>query len=200
MRKPDPITNLINQLTRLPGIGEKTASRLAFFVINQPESMADELASALLEIKEKVRFCQRCCNLTEAPLCAFCADTRRDHRQICVVENVPDLRAIDQTGVYQGSFHVLHGLLDPLEGIGPSEIRVSELLQRLGHEETGALEVILAMSPSVDGEATALYLTRLIRPLEVRLTRIASGVPIGAHLEYTDRVTLSRALSERRLL
>ena len=204
MRKPDPITHLINQLSRLPGVGEKTASRLAFFVVNQPAEFANELAEALVEIKERVHFCTRCCNLTEANLCALCNDTRRQHHQICVVESVPDLRAIDQTGAYRGGFHVLHGLLNPLEGIGPEDIKVGELLHRIRdfdeQDTEEEVEIILAMSPSVDGEATALYLTRLLRPLGVTLTRIASGIPMGAHLEYTDRVTLSRALSERRTL
>lgn len=224
MKSSDPITRLVNAFARLPGVGERTASRLAFYVLSQPAELAEELAQALVEVKQKVGMCQRCCNLTDAPICAICTSPRRDRSTICVVENTPDLRAIENTGEFRGTYHVLHGLISPLEGVGPDDIHVRELLKRLQpeatardftaaedlrdaqrrngetEEEESVREIILATSPSVDGEATALYLSRLIRPLGVRLTRIASGVPIGSDLEYTDKSTLSRALLERRAL
>ena len=202
MKSSDPITRLVNAFAKLPGIGERTATRLAFFVLNQPEELAHELAEALVEVKEKVGLCERCCNLTDEGLCSICGSTRRDHSQICVVASTQDLRAIENTGEFQGVYHVLHGVISPLEGVGPDDIHVSELLRRLesadanGGEEVD--EIIVATSPSVDGEATTLYLKKLIKPLEIRISRIASGVPIGSELEYTDKSTLSRALSERR--
>lgn len=200
MRTDDPITNLINAFARLPGIGERTASRLAFFVMNQPLELAQDLAQSLLEIKEKVGLCTRCCNLTEGELCSICRSPKRDQTTICVVESTPDLRAIENTGEYRGLYHVLHGLISPLDGIGPDDVHVRELLQRLhsDDDDTVVEEVIVATSPSVDGEATALYLSKLLRPMKVRISRIASGVPIGGELEFVDRVTLSRALSQRR--
>lgn len=225
MKASDPITRLVNAFARLPGVGERTASRLAFFVLSQPTELSAELAQALVDIKKKVGMCQRCCNLTDAPICQICASPRRERSTICVVENTPDLRAIENTGEFQGTYHVLHGLISPLEGIGPDDIRIRELLKRLQPGQNSlpssdhpaasspktpntpptdtekpdqVTEIIIATSPSIDGEATALYLTRLIRPLGIRLTRIASGVPIGSDLEYTDKSTLSRALSERR--
>jgi recombination protein RecR len=218
MKTADPITNLINAFARLPGIGERTASRLAFFVLNQPPDLAEELAAALTQVKERVGLCARCCNLTEGRLCSICASPKRDHDTVCVVESVQDLRAVENTNEYQGAYHVLHGLISPLEGVGPDDIHVTELLHRLrgapqsgdGDEEDGVEsgggeqappeveEIIVATSPSVDGEATALYISKLVKPLGVRVTRIASGVPIGTDLEYTDKVTLSRAMAERR--
>ncbi|MGM0559176.1 MAG: recombination mediator RecR [Myxococcota bacterium] len=202
MKSSDPITRLVNAFAKLPGIGERTATRLAFFVLNQPEELAHELAESLVEVKEKVGLCERCCNLTDDALCSICKSTRRDHSTICVVASTQDLRAIDNTGEFQGAYHVLHGVISPLEGIGPDDIHVRELLQRLespeanGGEEVD--EIIVATSPSVDGEATSLYLKKLIAPLDIRISRIASGVPIGSELEYTDKSTLSRALSQRR--
>ena len=207
MKTSDPITNLINALSRLPGIGERTASRLAFHIMNQPEELAHELAQALIQVKARIGFCKRCCNLTEDDLCAICANPKRDRTKLCVVESVPDLRAIENTGEFRGVYHVLHGLISPLEGVGPDDLKVAELVRRMtpSAEYGEALieqidEVVLATSPSVDGEATALYLTRLLKPSGLKLTRIASGVPIGSDLEYTDRMTLSRALIERRTL
>lgn len=202
MRPTDPITRLVNAFAKLPGVGERTASRLAFFILNQPEEIAGELAEALVEIKQKVGLCERCCNLTDERLCSICQSPRRDRSLICVVENTPDLRAIENTGEFQGAYHVLHGLISPLEGIGPDDIHLRELLKRLespeANGEASVDEIIIATSPSVDGEATSLYLSKLIKPLGIRLTRIASGVPIGSELEYTDKSTLSRAISERR--
>lgn len=204
MKSSDPITRLVNAFAKLPGIGERTATRLAFFILNQPEELAHELAEALVEVKEKVGLCERCCNLTDEGLCSICESTRRDHATICVVGSTQDLRAIENTGEFQGVYHVLHGVISPLEGVGPDDIHVSELLQRLESAEanggTEVDEIIVATSPSVDGEATSLYLKKLIAPLDIRISRIASGVPIGSELEYTDKSTLSRALSERREL
>lgn len=197
MKPEDPITHLINAFARLPGIGERTASRLAFFVLNQPESLAHDLAEALVRVKAEVGFCSRCCNLTRGPFCTICEDTRRDPTVICVVESTPDLRAVERTGEFRGTYHVLHGLISPLEGIGPDDLRIRELLARLPGEPP-IREIIIATSPSVDGEATALYLARLLKPLGLSVSRIASGIPIGGELEYADRVTLSRAITQRR--
>jgi recombination protein RecR len=196
----DPITNLINAFARLPGIGERTASRLAFFVLNSPEELARDLAEALIQVKERVGLCSRCCNLTQNELCDICSAPKRDHHTVCVVESTPDLRAIENTGEFRGTYHVLHGLIRPLEGIGPDDVHIHELLMRLQSDDEAIEEIILATSPSVDGEATALYLSKLIKPLDIKVSRIASGIPIGGDLEYTDRVTLSRALTQRREL
>lgn len=225
MKPTDPITRLVNAFARLPGVGERTASRLAFFILSQPPDIAGELAEALVEIKQKVGMCQRCCNLTDATFCSICTSPRRERDIICVVENTPDLRAIENTGEFRGTYHVLHGLISPLEGVGPDDVHIMELLKRLEpgqnarcvlpsepalgapltsrhasdlEDDEQVTEIIIATSPSIDGEATSLYLSRLIRPLGVRLSRIASGIPIGSELEYTDKSTLSRALSERR--
>lgn len=201
MKVRDPITQLINAFSRLPGIGERTATRLAFHVLNQPVELAEELAHALVEIKERVGMCRTCCNLTEGELCGICRDERRDRSTICVVERTPDLRAIEGTGDFRGLFHVLHGVISPLDGVGPDDVRIRELLERLssrGDGEVAVEEIIVATSPSVDGEATALYMLRLLKPLGIKVSRIASGVPIGSELEYTDRVTLSRAIAQRR--
>ncbi len=205
MKTADPITNLINALAKLPGVGERTASRLAFYVLNQPEELAEELAEALVQVKEKIGLCRICCNLTEGDECTICRSDKRDLTKVCVVDSTQDLRAIEQTGEFRGRYHVLHGLISPLEGIGPDDIRVAELLRRLSGdvvdmEPEQIEEVIIATNPSVDGEATALYLNRLLKPAGIKVTRIASGVPVGADLEYIDRMTLSRALLERREL
>lgn len=194
MSDADPIRRLVHAFTRLPGIGEKSAFRLAFFVLDADPQVASELAQALVEVRARIHKCSVCFNLTEQDPCRFCADARRNERIICVVENVQGLLAIERTGEFRGRYHVLHGRLSPLEGIGPDRIHLRELIARL----VGVDEVIVATSSSVEGEATALYLHRLVTPLGVRLTRIASGVPIGADLEYADQVTLSRALAGRR--
>ena len=190
----DPIARLIQQLGKLPGIGEKTATRLAFHVLRAPDAYARELASALVDVKDKIRLCSTCLDLTERDPCARCQDPRRDARLLCVVAHPTDLLAIDRTGGYRGRYHVLHGVLSPLEGIGPDDLHLRELLARLD----GIDEVIVATSPNVEGEATALYLSRVIKPLGIRVTRIASGVPIGGELEYADGVTITRALEGRR--
>jgi len=194
----DPIQTLVRELARLPGVGEKTATRLAFHLIRRPESQVRELAAALVSVVEKIRLCSTCMNLTERDPCALCADTRRDPTLLCVVATPSELLAIDRSGQYAGRYHVLHGLLSPLEGIGPEDLRISELLARLESKE--AREVIVATSASVEGEATALYLARLIKPLGVSVTRIASGIPVGGELEYSDQATIARALAGRSAL
>ena len=191
----DPIQRLILRLARLPGIGEKTATRLAFHILRAPEAQARELSQAILEVREKIRLCSVCCTLTEDDPCAICSDARRDDGVLCVVAQPTDLLAVERSGHFRGRYHVLHGVLSPLDGIGPDDLRIGELVRRLS---LGAREVIVATSPNVEGEATAMYLAKLIKPLGVRVTRIASGVPIGGELEYVDQVTLTRALEGRR--
>lgn len=200
MSTTDPITDLINHLAKLPGVGEKTASRLAFHIMNAPDAYAQSLARSLLHVKERVRMCSVCCNLTEQDPCEICCSTKRDRSAICIVERTPDLRAIEATGEYRGLYHVLHGVLSPLEGIGPDEIKIKELIQRFQNPNDEELprEVIVATNPSTDGETTALYISRLLRPFQIKVSRIAFGIPMGGDLEYIDRVTLGRALSGRR--
>ena len=190
----DPIGRLIRELAKLPGIGEKTASRLAFHVLRAPSEYARDLAQALVEVKEKIRLCSTCMNLTELDPCTLCSDARRDGSIVCVVATPPDLYAIERTGGFRGRYHVLHGVLSPLEGIGPDDLRIKELLSRVGELK----EIILATSPNVEGEATALYLAKVLRPLGVKVTRIASGLAVGGELEYADGVTITRALEGRR--
>ncbi len=192
----DPISRLIRELAKLPGVGEKTASRLAFHILRAPADYARDLAQALVEVKEKIRLCSTCMNLTEQDPCALCSDARRDAGLVAVVATPPDLYAIERTGGFRGRYHVLHGVLSPLEGVGPDDLRITELLARGGSGELK--EVILATSPNVEGEATALYLAKVLRPLGVKVTRIASGLAVGGELEYADGVTISRALTDRR--
>jgi len=192
----DPIARLTVLFARLPGVGEKTAQRLAFHVLKSPPEYARDLAEALLALRLEVRLCSICCNLTAQDPCPICADPQRDTKMICVVESVPDLLAIERTREFRGRYHVLHGALSPLDGVGPDQLKIKELLPRL----TGVEEVIVATDPTVEGEATALYLTRLVKPLGVRITRIAQGVPMGGDLEYADQVTLARAIQGRREL
>jgi recombination protein RecR len=191
----DPIARLTVLLAKLPGVGEKTAQRLAFHVLKSPPEYARELAEALLALRQQIRLCSTCCNLTAQDPCSICRDTQRDGRMICVVETVPDLLAIERTREFRGRYHVLHGALSPLDGIGPDQLKLKELVSRLHH---GVDEVIVATDPTVEGEATALYITRLVKPLGVRVTRIAQGLPMGGDLEYADQVTLARALQGRR--
>jgi recombination protein RecR len=199
-----PIARLVQQLGKLPGIGEKTAARLAFHILRASPEDAAALAAAIAEVKLKIRFCSVCCDLTEADPCAVCRDARRDAGVVCVVAQPQDVVAIERTGGYRGRYHVLHGVLSPLDGIGPDDLRVTELVARCGGSGDGPAgdqairEAILATSPSVEGEATAVYLSKLLRPLGVRATRIATGVPIGGELEYADQVTLARAIDGRR--
>jgi recombination protein RecR len=199
----DPITRLIQRLARLPGIGEKSATRLAVHLLRGPEGHARELAAAIIEVREKVRLCSQCCNLTESDPCELCQSPKRDPHLLCVVAQPTDLLAIERGGSFRGRYHVLHGVLSPLDGIGPDDLRIGELLARLAPDtppDRVIREIILATSPSVEGEATAMYLARLLKPLGPKVTRIASGVPIGGELEYVDQVTLARALETRREL
>ena len=192
----DPIRRLVQSLARLPGIGEKTATRLAFHLIRGPENQVRELAETLLEVVDKVGLCSQCMNLTESDPCTLCTDSRRDTSVVCVVSSPSDVVAIDRAGEFRGRFHVLHGVLSPLEGVGPDDIHIAELVRRLGGE-TPVEEVIVATAASVEGEATAMYLARLIKPLGVKVTRIASGIPVGGELEYSDQATIARALAGR---
>ncbi|MCC7071268.1 MAG: recombination protein RecR [Deltaproteobacteria bacterium] len=197
----DPIRTLVHQLSRLPGIGERTATRLVHHLLRQDRALMHALAHSLVDVAERVHECPRCCLLcaTEGP-CAVCADLRRDDTLLCVVASIQDQAAIEATGEMRGRYHVLHGTLSPLDGVGPEEIRVQQLLARLGSDDRAVTEVILATPPSVDGEATALYLSRQLAPLGLKVSRIASGVPVGGDLQLADRLTLSRALSLRRVL
>jgi recombination protein RecR len=193
---PPSVSRLIEALQRLPGIGPKTAQRLAFHLLKQPTADVQALAEALIEVKTKIVYCSLCYNVADEDPCGICADARRDAGQLCVVEEPNDLLAMERTGEYRGRYHVLLGALSPLDGIGPDELKVRELLGRLEREPVH--EVILATNPNVEGDATALYLAKLLRPLGVRVTRIARGLPVGGDLEYADEVTLSRALEGRR--
>jgi recombination protein RecR len=198
----DPIRRLVQELARLPGIGEKTATRLAFHLIRGNRQQIQELAQALLDVTEKIRLCSVCMNMTEADPCLLCTDGRRDPETICVVASPSDLIAIDRGGHFRGRYHVLHGLLSPLEGIGPDDLRIAELVRRIGAGGPGAIirEVIIATSPSVDGEATAMYVARTLKPLGVTVSRIATGLPVGGELEYSDQATIARALAGRATL
>jgi recombination protein RecR len=191
-----PIDHLIEALTRLPGIGKKTASRLAFHILRSSSSEAQELARAILDVKEKIRLCSTCFNLTDEDPCRICQDERRSTEILCVVEGPNDLIAIENTGAFNGRYHVLHGTISPLEGIGPDDLKIKELLGRLQKERIS--EVILATNPTVEGGTTALYLTDLIKPLGIKVTRIAYGIPMGSEIEYSDGMTLSKALEGRR--
>jgi recombination protein RecR len=194
----DPIRRLVQELARLPGIGEKTATRLAFHLIRSNRQQIRDLAQALLDATDKIRLCSVCMNMTEVDPCSMCTDPRREVETICVVATPSDLIAIDRGGHFRGRYHVLHGLLSPLEGIGPDDIRLAELVRRLGSAGTGSVrEVIIATSPSVDGEATAMYIARAIKPLGIQVSRIATGLPVGGELEYSDQATIARALAGR---
>jgi recombination protein RecR len=193
---PEPVARLIEALQRLPGIGPKTAQRLAFFLLKQPAAEVAGLAEALAQLKSLIVHCSACFNVTQEDPCRICSDPRRDSRALCVVEEPNDLLAIERTGEFRGRYHVLLGALSPLDGIGPEDLKVRELLHRLERESVE--EIILATNPSVEGEATALYLAKLLRPFAVRITRIARGLPVGGDLEYADEVTLSKAIEGRR--
>jgi recombination protein RecR len=190
------IARLLEELERLPGIGPKSAQRLAFHILRGDDEAASRLAESILEVKRTIRFCERCFNFAEGDLCAVCADSRRDVTAICVVEEPRDVVAIERTGEFHGTYHVLGGAISPIDGIGPEQLRVRELIGRL--EDETVTEVVIATNPNVEGETTALYLARLIKPLGIRVTRIASGLPVGGDLEYADEVTLGRALECRR--
>jgi len=195
MSLPDPLMRLIEEFQRLPGIGPKGAQRLAFHVLKTPREQTDALASALREVKERVTYCSICNNITEVDPCAFCSSDARDPKVICVVEEPQNVAAVEKTREFKGRYHVLMGALSPLQGVGPDDLKIKSLLARVDH---GVAEVILATNPNVEGEATAIYLARLLKPLGVKVTRIAMGVPVGSDLEYADEVTMHKALEGRR--
>ena len=193
---PEPVARLIEALQKLPGVGPKSAQRMTFFLLKRPADEVGELSAALTALKTRIVHCSRCFNVTEEDPCRICGDPARDARSLCVVEEPNDLLAVERTGEFKGRYHVLMGALSPLDGVGPEDIRVRELLHRLDGEAVD--EVILATNPSVEGEATAIYLARLLKPLGLRITRIARGLPVGGDLEYADEVTLSKALEGRK--
>ena len=195
MSLPDPLIRLIEELQRLPGIGPKSAQRLAFHILRTPREQTDRLAAAVQEVKECVTYCSICSNITDADPCGFCRSDNRDHNVICVVEEPQNVSAIEKTREFKGVYHVLMGSLSPLQGIGPDDLKIKSLLARVNN---GVNEIILATNPTVEGEATAIYLARLLKPLGVKVTRIAMGVPVGSDLEYADEVTMHKALEGRR--
>jgi len=193
-----PVQSLIDELGRLPGVGPKSAQRIAFYLLKAAPEDANRLAKAITEAKLRVSWCRRCFNFATGELCAYCLDERRDPALLCVVEEPRDIVAVERTHEFGGRYHVLQGAIAPIEGVGPEQLRVKELLTRVGEE--GVTEVILATNPNIEGEATAMYLARLLKPLEIKVTRLASGLPVGGDLEYADEVTLGRALEGRREL
>ena len=190
----DAITNLIEEFSRLPGIGAKSAQKLAFHVINMPEDQVQKLADTIVNTKKKIHYCKECYTLTDQEICPICASAKRDHSVIMVVENTRDLAAYEKTGKYEGVYHVLHGAISPMLGIGPNDIRLKELITRL---QGDVKEIILATNSSLEGETTAMYISKLVKPTGIKITKIASGVPVGGDLEYIDEVTLLRALEGR---
>ena len=196
MQQIAPLAQLIEQLRTLPGIGAKTATRLAYHILDMDMERAHRLAAAITGAKEKIGFCSVCFNLTDSDPCAICMAEKRDHTTICVVEQPQDVAAMERRNDYDGVYHVLHGALSPLEGVGPNDIRIRELVLRAGKENVQ--EVIVATNPNVEGEATAMYIAKLLKPMGIRVTRIAHGLPVGGDLEYADEVTLSRAMENRR--
>jgi recombination protein RecR len=195
---PEPIAKLIDSFTRLPGIGPKTAARLAFHVLRMSEDDVVSFAKALVSVKRNLHYCSICCNITDVDPCRICQDKTRDPSVICVVQEPKDLVAMERTKEYDGQYHVLQGAISPMDGIGPDEIRIAELLKRLTDDRVK--EMILATNPNIEGEATAMYLSRLVKPFGIKVTRIAHGLPVGGDLEYADEVTLSKALEGRREL
>jgi recombination protein RecR len=193
---PEPITELIEQLRKLPGIGAKGAQRLAFHILKAPRDEADRLCAAIRGVKERVTYCSVCNNITDHDPCVYCSNPGRDPRLICVVEEAQNVSVVEKTGGFKGAYHVLMGVLSPLHGVGPDDLKIKGLLERVGSGRVE--EVILATSPTVEGEATALYLARLLKPLGVKVTRIAMGIPVGSDLEYADEVTMTRAMEGRR--
>jgi len=191
-----PVQSLIEELGRLPGIGPKSAQRIAFHLMELPKEDVRRLGETIVEARDRISWCQRCFNLADGPLCKHCRDDRRDPTVICVVEEPRDIVAVERTREFEGLYHVLHGAISPLAGVGPEQLRIRELLTRIDQE--GVREVILCTNPNIEGDATAMYLARLLAPLDLRVTRIASGLPVGGDLEYADEVTLGRALAGRR--
>jgi len=193
---PQSVTQLIDAFSRLPGVGPKTASRLTFYLLRAPDEMAQTLSAALVDLKTKTRYCSICFNITEDDPCGICADSGRDATQVVVVEEPLDVLAVERTGAYQGRYHVLHGAISPVEGIGPEDLKIGELVERV--RQGGVLEVIVATNPGMEGDATAMYLQRQLDPTGVKITRLARGLPTGGDLEYVDSVTLLRALQGRQ--
>ena len=190
----DAILELMEQLSQLPGIGSKSAQKLAFHIINMPEQKVEKLANSMVTAKKKIHYCKECCTLTDEEICPICASDKRDHSVIMVVENTRDLAAYEKTGKYEGVYHVLHGAISPMLGVGPNDIRLKELIQRL---QGDVKELILAMNSSLEGETTAMYISKLVKPTGIKISKIASGIPVGGDLEYLDEVTLLRALEGR---
>lgn len=193
-----PVENLIEQFQKLPGVGRKTAQRLAFFILSLPEAEAEGFANAVLNAKKLVKFCSECQNLTDTELCSICADNARDKTTVCVVSDPKDVAAIEKTREYNGLYHVLHGCISPMNGIGPDDVRIKELLTRVARGEIK--EVIMATNPDTEGEATAMYISRLLKPFGISTTRLAYGIPVGGHLEFADEMTLTRAIEGRRIM
>ena len=198
MARPDPLGKLIEQLQRLPGVGSKSAQRLAFHILKTPREEVERLADAMRDVKDRVTYCSTCSNITDVDPCYYCTESSRDHRLICVVEQPENVTAVEKTRDFKGVYHVLMGALSPLHGIGPDDLKIKDLLTRVASGNVE--EVILATNPNVEGEATAIYLAKLLKPLGVRVTRIAMGVPVGSDLEYADEVTMQRAMEGRREL
>lgn len=191
-----PIAKLIDELSKLPGVGNKTAQRLAFYIINMPLGEVEQLSGSIINAKRSIKYCKICCNITDSDVCNICSNTKRDSSTICVVEDPKDVAAMEKTREFKGLYHVLNGAISPMEGIGPEEIRIKELLKRVADSEIK--EIILATNPNIEGEATAMYISRLLKPVGMKVTRIAHGVPVGGDLEYADEVTLMKALEGRR--
>ena len=196
MARPEPLADLVTALQRLPGIGARSATRLAYYILKTPREEVDALCAAMLSVKERVTYCSICSNITDVDPCGYCTDDIRDRRLICVVEQPENVAAIEKTRGFKGRYHVLMGAIAPLQGIGPDDLKIKGLLTRVG--EGGVEEVILATNPTVEGEATALYLAKLLKPLDVRVTRIAMGVAVGGDLDYTDEFTMARSMDGRR--
>ncbi len=191
-----PLAKLIGQLTKLPGIGSKTAQRLAFYILKMDNEEVEDLVNSIADVQENLIYCSVCHNLTEKDPCPICEDPKRDRSIICVVEKIEDIVAMEKTGEYKGLYHVLHGSISPMDGVGPDDIKIKDLLERVKKDEVE--EIILASDPNVEGEATAMYISKLLKPFEIKVTRIAHGLPVGGDLEYADEVTLSKALEGRQ--
>lgn len=191
-----PITRLIEEFSKLPGVGRKTAQRLAFHVINMNNNDVEALSKAILEAKREIKYCSVCCNISDSEICGMCSNKNRDAGIICVVEDPRDVAAMERTRDYKGQYHVLHGVISPMDGIGPDMIKIKELIQRVGTQDVK--EIIMATNPTIEGEATAMYVARLLKPMGIKVTRIAHGLPVGGDLEYADEVTISKALEGRR--
>ena len=191
-----PITRLIEEFSKLPGVGRKTAQRLAFHIINMNTNDVESLSKAIIEAKREIKYCSVCCNITDTDPCSMCSNTNRDSSVICVVEDPRDVAAMERTREFKGQYHVLNGVISPMDGIGPDMIKIKELIQRLGTQDVR--EIIMATNPTIEGEATAMYIARLLKPMGIKVTRIAHGLPVGGDLEYADEVTISKALEGRR--